>query len=67
MHEIKNSGSDWENATWFDYRQHEALPVFDRVTTEDGQRQVERVTIEHDNWAIEATRAFLDAFLVLLC
>ncbi len=22
-------GSDWENATWFDYEQHEALPVFD--------------------------------------
>jgi arabinogalactan endo-1,4-beta-galactosidase len=22
-------GSDWENATWFDYQQHEALPVFD--------------------------------------
>lgn len=22
-------GSDWENATWFDYRSHEALPVFD--------------------------------------
>jgi arabinogalactan endo-1,4-beta-galactosidase len=21
-------GSDWENATWFDYRRHEALPVF---------------------------------------
>lgn len=22
-------GSDWENSTWFDYRQNEALPVFD--------------------------------------
>jgi arabinogalactan endo-1,4-beta-galactosidase len=22
-------GSDWENATWFDYGKHEALPVFD--------------------------------------
>src|SRR3982750_3463898 len=22
-------GSDWENATWFDYPTHEALPVFD--------------------------------------
>jgi arabinogalactan endo-1,4-beta-galactosidase len=22
-------GSDWENATWFDYKNHEALPVFD--------------------------------------
>lgn len=22
-------GSDWENATWFDYRTHEALPVFE--------------------------------------
>jgi len=22
-------GSDWENATWFDYRAHEALPVFE--------------------------------------
>jgi len=22
-------GSDWENATWFDYRRHEALPVFE--------------------------------------
>lgn len=22
-------GSDWENATWFDYKRHEALPVFD--------------------------------------
>jgi arabinogalactan endo-1,4-beta-galactosidase len=22
-------GSDWENATWFDYRKHEALPVFE--------------------------------------
>ena len=22
-------GSDWENATWFDYSKHEALPVFD--------------------------------------
>lgn len=21
-------GSDWENATWFDYREHNALPVF---------------------------------------
>jgi arabinogalactan endo-1,4-beta-galactosidase len=22
-------GSDWENATWFDYKHHEALPVFE--------------------------------------
>jgi arabinogalactan endo-1,4-beta-galactosidase len=22
-------GSDWENSTWFDYKQNEALPVFD--------------------------------------
>ena len=22
-------GSDWENATWFDYQRHEALPVFE--------------------------------------
>jgi arabinogalactan endo-1,4-beta-galactosidase len=22
-------GSDWENATWFDYKAHEALPVFE--------------------------------------
>lgn len=22
-------GSDWENATWFDYQKHEALPVFE--------------------------------------
>jgi len=22
-------GSDWENATWFDYKTHEALPVFE--------------------------------------
>jgi len=22
-------GSDWENATWFDYPDHEALPVFE--------------------------------------
>jgi arabinogalactan endo-1,4-beta-galactosidase len=22
-------GSDWENATWFDYKRHEALPVFE--------------------------------------
>ena len=22
-------GSDWENSTWFDYRRHEALPVFE--------------------------------------
>jgi arabinogalactan endo-1,4-beta-galactosidase len=22
-------GSDWENATWFDYRKHDALPVFE--------------------------------------
>lgn len=22
-------GSDWENAAWFDYKNHEALPVFD--------------------------------------
>jgi arabinogalactan endo-1,4-beta-galactosidase len=22
-------GSDWENATWFDYQNHEALPVFE--------------------------------------
>jgi len=22
-------GSDWENATWFDYKKHEALPVFE--------------------------------------
>jgi arabinogalactan endo-1,4-beta-galactosidase len=22
-------GSDWENATWFDYKNHEALPVFE--------------------------------------
>jgi arabinogalactan endo-1,4-beta-galactosidase len=22
-------GSDWENATWFDYKNHDALPVFD--------------------------------------
>ena len=22
-------GSDWENATWFDYPTHEALPVFE--------------------------------------
>lgn len=22
-------GSDWENAAWFDYRRHDALPVFD--------------------------------------
>lgn len=22
-------GSDWENATWFDYRKHEALPAFE--------------------------------------
>jgi arabinogalactan endo-1,4-beta-galactosidase len=22
-------GSDWENATWFDYEKHEALPVFE--------------------------------------
>jgi arabinogalactan endo-1,4-beta-galactosidase len=22
-------GSDWENAVWFDYKQHEALPVFE--------------------------------------
>lgn len=23
------NGSDWENATWFDYKAHEALPVFE--------------------------------------
>jgi arabinogalactan endo-1,4-beta-galactosidase len=22
-------GSDWENATWFDFAKHEALPVFE--------------------------------------
>jgi arabinogalactan endo-1,4-beta-galactosidase len=22
-------GSDWENATWFDYKSHDALPVFE--------------------------------------
>jgi arabinogalactan endo-1,4-beta-galactosidase len=22
-------GSDWENATWFDYKNHDALPVFE--------------------------------------
>jgi hypothetical protein len=40
-----------------------ALPVFDRVTIEDGHSYVERVTIDRAGWPIEATRAFLDAFL----
>jgi len=37
-------GSDWENATWFDYSTHEALPVFEflrhyyRRPTNKGQR-----------------------------
>jgi arabinogalactan endo-1,4-beta-galactosidase len=37
-------GSDWENSTWFDYKSHEALPVFEflrhdyRQPTKRGER-----------------------------